>query len=99
MRIAKSVRALTPYTPGEQPKDRSVIKLNTNENPYLPSPLVEKVLASFDLDRLRRYPDPVFTELREKIAKRDGTVPARVFVGNGSDEVLTLAARVFVDDD
>ena len=66
MRIAESVRALTPYTPGEQPKDRSVIKLNTNENPYLPSPLVEKVLASFDLDRLRRYPDPVFTELREK---------------------------------
>ncbi|MBO7689118.1 MAG: histidinol-phosphate transaminase [Kiritimatiellae bacterium] len=98
MRIAKSVRALTPYTPGEQPKDRSVIKLNTNENPYLPSPLVEKVLASFDLDRLRRYPDPVFTELREKIAERDGTVPARVFVGNGSDEVLTLAARAFVDD-
>ena len=98
MRIAKSVRALTPYTPGEQPKDRSVIKLNTNENPYLPSPLVEKVLASFDLDRLRRYPDPVFTELREKIAARDGTVPARVFVGNGSDEVLTLAARAFVDD-
>ena len=99
MRIAKSVRALTPYTPGEQPKDRSVIKLNTNENPYLPSPLVEKTLASFDLDRLRRYPDPVFTELREKIAERDGTVPARVFVGNGSDEVLTLAARAFVDDD
>ena len=99
MRIAKSVRALTPYTPGEQPKDRSVIKLNTNENPYLPSPLVEKTLASFDLDRLRRYPDPVFTELREKIAERDGTMPARVFVGNGSDEVLTLAARAFVDDD
>ena len=99
MRIAQSVRALTPYTPGEQPKDRSVIKLNTNENPYLPSPLVEKTLASFDLDRLRRYPDPVFTELREKIAERDGTVPARVFVGNGSDEVLTLAARAFVDDD
>ena len=99
MRIAKSVRALTPYTPGEQPKDRSVIKLNANENPSPPSPLVEKVLASFDLDRLRRYPDPVFTELREKIAERDGTVPARVFVGNGSDEVLTLAARAFVDDD
>ena len=99
MRIAKSVRALTPYTPGEQPKDRSVIKLNTNENPYLPSPLVEKTLASFDPDRLRRYPDPVFTELRENIAARDGTVPARVFVGNGSDEVLTLAARAFVDDD
>ena len=57
MRIAKSVQALTPYTPGEQPKDRSVIKLNTNENPYMPSPLVGKVLESFDLDRLRRYPN------------------------------------------
>ena len=98
MRIAKSVQALTPYTPGEQPKSRSVIKLNTNENPYAPSPLVGKVLASFDLDRLRRYPDPVFAELRKKIAERDGVAPERVFVGNGSDEVLTLAARAFVDD-
>ena len=98
MRIAKSVQALTPYTPGEQPKSRSVIKLNTNENPYAPSPLVGKVLASFDLDRLRRYPDPVFAELRTKIAERDGVAPERVFVGNGSDEVLTLAARAFVDD-
>ncbi|MBQ4200210.1 MAG: histidinol-phosphate transaminase [Kiritimatiellae bacterium] len=98
MRIAKSVQALTPYTPGEQPKSRSVIKLNTNENPYAPSPLVGKVLASFDLDRLRRYPDPVFAELRKKIAERDGAAPDCVFVGNGSDEVLTLAARAFVDD-
>ena len=99
MRIAKSVQSLVPYTPGEQPKARSVIKLNTNENPYPPSPLIEKVLASFDLDRLRRYPDPVFRELREKIAEIYHTSPSRVFVGNGSDEVLTLAARAFVDDD
>ena len=54
MKIAKSVQALVPYTPGEQPKDKSVIKLNTNENPYLPSPLVTKVLESYNLDRLRR---------------------------------------------
>ena len=99
MRIAKSVQSLVPYTPGEQPKAKSVIKLNTNENPYPPSPLIEKVLASFDLDRLRRYPDPVFLELREKIAEVYRTSPSRVFVGNGSDEVLTLAARAFVDDD
>lgn len=99
MRIAKSVQALEPYVPGEQPKDKSVIKLNTNENPYLPSPLVAKTLASVDLDRLRRYPDPLFTELRAQIAALYGTVPERVFVGNGSDEVLTLAARAFVDDD
>ncbi len=98
MRIAKSVQALVPYTPGEQPKDKSVIKLNTNENPYPPSPLVSKVLASYDLDRLRRYPDPVFMELRAKIAEINGTTPAHVFVGNGSDEVLTLAAKAFVDN-
>ena len=99
MRIAKSVRALTPYTPGEQPKSRSVVKLNTNENPYPPSPRVGQVLAGYDLDRLRRYPDPVFMELRKLIAQIWGTVPERVFVGNGSDEVLTVAARAFVDDD
>ena len=99
MRIAKSVQALVPYTPGEQPKDKSVIKLNTNENPYLPSPLVTQVLESYNLDRLRRYPDPVFGELRAKIAEINKTEAARIFVGNGSDEVLTLAARAFVDDD
>ncbi len=98
MRIAKSVQALVPYTPGEQPKDKAVIKLNTNENPYPPSPRVSKVLASYDLDRLRRYPDPVFLELRAKIAEINGTTPAHVFVGNGSDEVLTLAAKAFVDN-
>ena len=99
MRIAKSVQALVPYTPGEQPKVKSVVKLNTNENPYLPSPHVAEVLAGFDLDRLRRYPDPVFTEFRAKVAELYGTTPEHVFVGNGSDEVLTLAARAFVNDD
>lgn len=98
MRIAQSVRALVPYTPGEQPRSASVVKLNTNENPYPPSPRVADVLASFDLDRLRRYPDPVFTDLRARLAALNGTTPARVFVGNGSDEVLTLMARAFVDD-
>lgn len=98
MRIARSVAALTPYVPGEQPKSRQVVKLNTNENPYLPSPQVEKVLKSFNSDNLRRYPDPVFAEFRAKAAETYGTVPERVFAGNGSDEVLTLAARAFVDD-
>ena len=98
MRIAQSVRALVPYTPGEQPRSASVVKLNTNENPYPPSPRVADVLASFDLDRLRRYPDPVFTDLRARLAALNGTTPAHVFVGNGSDEVLTLMARAFVDD-
>jgi len=97
MMIADSVRRLEPYVPGEQPKNRSVIKLNTNENPYPPSPLVAKVLAAYDVDRLRRYPDPVFTELRALLAERHSTNADRVFIGNGSDEVLTLAARSFVD--
>ena len=73
MRIAGSVARLEPYVPGEQPKSRSVVKLNTNENPDPPSPLVEKVLAAYDVDRLRRYPDPVFTELRALLAERHGT--------------------------
>jgi len=98
MRIAESVRKLEAYTPGEQPKAKGVVKLNTNENPYPPSPKCAAVLGRFDLDRLRRYPDPVFMELRSRIARIWHTVPSRVFVGNGSDEILTLAARAFVED-
>jgi histidinol-phosphate aminotransferase len=98
MRIAQPVQRLTPYVPGEQPKESSVVKLNTNENPYLPSPKCADVLKGFDLHRLRRYPDPVFAALRARIAAIWKTVPERVFVGNGSDEILTLAAKAFVDD-
>ena len=98
MRITRSIRALTPYTPGEQPKCRTVVKLNTNENPYLPSPKCAEVLNDFNLDRLRRYPDPVFAELRTRLAKIWKTTPERIFIGNGSDEILTLAAKAFVED-
>ena len=98
MRITQSVRQLKPYVPGEQPKDAHVVKLNTNENPYLSSPTCAAVLRKFDLDRLRRYPDPVFADLRARIAEIWKTTPDRVFVGNGSDEILTLAARAFVED-
>ena len=99
MRITKSVRKLEAYVPGEQPKAKNVVKLNTNENPYPPSPACAKVLKSFDLDRLRRYPDPEFSELRAALAKLNGTDPANVFVGNGSDEVLAVAAKAFVEND
>ena len=98
MRITKSVQKLEAYTPGEQPKAKHVVKLNTNENPYPPSPRCAAVLRDFDLDRLRRYPDPVFTDLRARLAKIWKTSPDRIFIGNGSDEVLTLAARAFVED-
>ena len=99
MRIAKSVKTLEAYTPGEQPKAKNVVKLNTNENPYPPSPKCAETLKEFDIDNLRRYPDPVFTALRNRIAKIWKTVPERVFVGNGSDESLTLAAKALVEDD
>ena len=99
MRIAQHVRALQGYVPGEQPRSRRVVKLNTNENPYPPSPRCAAALAAFDTAALRRYPDPVFSELREVIARLNGTTTDRVFVGNGSDEILSLAARAFVEDD
>lgn len=99
MRITESVKRLVAYTPGEQPKSKRVIKLNTNENPYPPTPKCAAVLAGFDLDRLRRYPDPNFMELRAAIAKLNACAVENVFVGNGSDEVLALAARAFVEND
>lgn len=99
MRIAKHVAALTAYTPGEQPKARNVVKLNTNENPYPPSPACAKVLKAFDLERLRRYPDPQITALKEAIARLNGCAVENVFVGNGSDEILALSAKAFVEDD
>ena len=99
MRITESVQRLVAYTPGEQPKSKNVVKLNTNENPYPPTPKCAEVLAGFDLDRLRRYPDPNFMELRAAIAKLNRCAVENVFVGNGSDEVLALAAKAFVEND
>ena len=99
MLIARSVERLEPYVPGEQPKSKDVVKLNTNENPYPPTPKCRDVLANFDLDKLRRYPDPEFMELRKAIAAQNGCDVSRVFVGNGSDEILSLAAKAFVEND
>ncbi len=99
MKIARHIAELEGYVPGEQPKSRKVVKLNTNENPYPPSPKCAKVLGNFDLDNLRRYPDPNCGALVAAIAKANGTTPDRVFVGNGSDEILSLCARVFVEND
>lgn len=82
------VRALTPYVPGEQPRDTHLIKLNTNENPYPPSPLVIEAIQNAAGDTLRLYPDPQCTELRQAIADRYGVQIDNVFAGNGSDEVL-----------
>jgi len=81
------VHNLSPYVPGEQPKQDGIIKLNTNENPYPPSPRVLEAIAAAT-DRLRLYPDPHASILRETIAARYDVAPDQVFVGNGSDEVL-----------
>lgn len=97
--IARHVTALAGYTPGEQPRESGIIKLNTNENPYPPSPRVAAALAAFDVARLRLYPDPLCRGLREQIAVLHGCDQKNVFVGNGSDEILALATRAFVEND
>lgn len=87
------VHQLTPYVPGEQPKLDNLVKLNTNENPYGPSPKVLEALREQVGDSLRLYPDPNADQLRAAIADFHGLQPQQVFVGNGSDEVL---AHVFM---
>ena len=95
--IASHVQTLHAYTPGEQPQIPGLIKLNTNENPYPPSPKVFEALRNFDATRLRLYPDPVCKAVREHIAAMHGCAPANVFAANGSDEILALASRAFVE--
>ena len=93
------IRGLTPYTPGEQPRERKFIKLNTNENPYPPSPMAHSANRAAEDDPLRLYPDPDCTQLREVMAATCGLKPSQVFVGNGSDEVLALCFQAFFDPD
>ncbi|MFC1823679.1 histidinol-phosphate transaminase [Thermodesulfobacteriota bacterium] len=91
------LKRLTPYVPGEQPQDRTYLKLNTNENPYPPSPQIESFLRDFNPEKLRLYPDPQFKRLRDKIAARYGLQREQVFVSNGSDEALSFAFFAFFD--
>ena len=97
MPICRNVEALAGYVPGEQPKESGIIKLNTNENPYPPSPMVGEALRDFDYRKLRLYSDPVYVACRQRIAEINGCRPENVFVGNGSDEVLALFTRAFVE--
>jgi histidinol-phosphate aminotransferase len=84
---------MTGYVPGEQPREGGFIKLNTNENPYPPSPRVaEAIRAAFD-GRLRLYPDPLATAFRQAVARRHGVRPEMVLAGNGSDDLLTIVTR------
>ena len=91
------IKNLSPYIPGEQPKDRQFIKLNTNENPYPPSPKVIEAIQKAANDKLRLYPDPECTEFRESIASRYKVQPEQVFAGNGSDEILAFAFGAFFE--
>ena len=94
---SRRIRDITPYAPGEQPKDRQFIKLNTNECPYPPSPKVLAAIWEAAGETLRLYPDPECTQLRQAIAQREGLKPEQVFCGNGSDEILAFAFQAFFD--
>jgi len=91
------IKRLSPYVPGEQPKDRKLIKLNTNENPYPPSPKVIEAIKNAAGERLRLYPDPECAIFREAAAARYGVKPQEVFAGNGSDEILAFAFGAFFE--
>jgi histidinol-phosphate aminotransferase len=95
--IRPLVQKLHAYVPGEQPKIKGLIKLNTNENPYPPSPKVLAAIKAAADGRLRLYPNPTSQALREKLAKFHRCSPENIIVGNGSDELLALAVRTFVE--
>jgi len=95
--IRPLVRNLHSYVPGEQPRIKGLIKLNTNENPYPPSPRVLAAVKAAVDGRLRLYPDPTAQALREPLSKLHGCRPENLILGNGSDELLALATRAFVE--
>lgn len=86
---------IEPYVPGEQPKGDSVIKLNTNENPYPPAPAIKAILEGYDIGRLRKYPEPTMSVLRSALADYHKVDCDNVFVGVGSDDVLAMAFMTF----
>lgn len=92
-------KGLDPYVPGEQPKVPGLIKLNTNENPYPPSPQAIEALRAYDPQQLRRYPDPNCDALKAALAEHFSMDHNQIFVGNGSDEVLALAFMAFFKQD
>ncbi|OZI23526.1 histidinol-phosphate transaminase [Bordetella genomosp. 9] len=93
------VAGLSPYVPGEQPKLANLIKLNTNENPFGPSPKVLAALRAACDDSLRLYPDPASDRLRQAIARHYGVALPQIFVGNGSDEVLAIVFQALLNQD
>src|SRR5262245_4930174 len=97
--IRPNVLSMAGYTPGEQPRDGEYIKLNTNENPYPPSPRVfEAIRESLTGDRLRKYPDPLGDAFRQAASRVLGLMPDQILIGNGSDDILTILTRAFVPE-
>lgn len=96
--ILDKIRIVEPYVPGEQPQNK-VIKLNTNENPYPPAPGVENVLRELDTDRFRLYPDPAAEILTKELASYYGVGQDQVFVGVGSDDVLSMCFLTFFNSE
>lgn len=93
--LSNKAKSIEPYTPGEQPKDKNYIKLNTNESPYPPSPNVKKALIGSSFDDLRLYPDPNVSDLKREIAELYNVNTNNIFVGNGSDEILAFSFMAF----
>ncbi|MGZ5566830.1 MAG: aminotransferase class I/II-fold pyridoxal phosphate-dependent enzyme, partial [Limisphaerales bacterium] len=91
------VQKLHAYVPGEQPKIKGLIKLNTNENPYPPSPKVLRAVKAAVDGRLRLYPNPTGEKVRESLAKLHRCKTENIILGNGSDELLALAIKCFVE--
>ncbi len=95
----ENVRKVVPYTPGEQPKIKNIIKLNTNENPYPPAPKVEERIRNYDVSDFRKYPDPTCSRLVGAIADFYKVDKENVFVGVGSDDVLAMSFLTFFNSD
>ena len=99
MKWEDNVRKVVPYIAGEQPKEKNIIKLNTNECPYPPAPGVKKLAEELDCDAMRLYPDSNSTPLAEALAEYYHVKPGQVFVGVGSDDVLAMAFMTFFNSD
>jgi histidinol-phosphate aminotransferase len=97
--VRSNIRAMAGYTPGEQPQGGDIVKLNTNENPYPPSPRALAAMAEvLRTDQLRKYPDPTGKAFRHAAAKLYDVDPESVLIGNGSDDILTILTRAFVPE-
>ena len=97
--IRPNVLSMAGYVPGEQPRGGDYVKLNTNENPYPPSPRAfEAIRSALTGDRLRKYPEPLGDTFREAASKVIGVAPDQILIGNGSDDILTILTRAFVHE-